>query len=58
MSLLRRIVARLRRQAEDREEWDDWPLCPDCWVRFPAQELLERHWKRDPICGPPGEERV
>ena len=49
-SLLRRIADRIRRRTEDREEWDDWPMCPDCWMRFPAQSLLEAHWNREPDC--------
>ena len=50
MRLLRRIADRLRHEQEDAELWDDWPICPGCWVRFPAEALLTAHYDREPEC--------
>lgn len=52
---IRRILDRLLRHTAPDELPGDWPLCPDCWVRFPSQGLLTSHWARSVICGPPGE---
>ena len=30
-------------RAEDTEPYDDWPLCPGCWVRFPTTKQLDLH---------------
>jgi hypothetical protein len=41
-----RWLARLLR-SDDVEPWDDWPMCPDCQVRFPTQEQFANHLRAE-----------
>lgn len=40
-----------RARLEAAEPYDDRPLCPGCWVRFPNPGALAAHMWSDQACG-------